>query len=512
MKYIVRLSPELTIKSKPVRKRALILLKNNIKKHFDFNEIPVHISGNWDVINLEYNKLIEKEEDKEIISKKIINILSKISGISHFMEVVTFSIEECSSQDEIFDKIYKKTSEIHLNNIKWKSFVVRAKRTGLHNFSSSDIERYVWGGLLKFWENTSVNLHNPDITIRFEIRDNIFHVIKKSIKWVDGYPIGFQDKVVSLISGGFDSGVATYSMMKRGCQVDYLFFNLWGSAHELWVKQVSHYLWKNFSIPHKKARFITVNFEGVIEQLLTKVNHKFRWILLKRFMLKVASMVAENNYYALVKWDSLGQVSSQTLKNMHVIDKASDCLVLRPLIADNKQEIIDISRKIWTYHFACNMPEYCGVISDKPATWASLEDILEEEKNIEDSVLVDAYMSRKMEFVKEILEEDFNKKSEIETVYEIAENEVLIDIREENSQSTSIKGVNLAQKDILKIPFFKINSEFPKLDQNKTYLFYCDKWILSELHWLYLKENWFENIKIYRTEQPKISSCSNQKI
>jgi len=84
-------------------------------------------------------------------------------------------------------------------------------------------------------------------------------------------------------------------------------------------------------------------------------------------------------------------------------------------------------------------------------------------------------MSRKMEFVKEILEEDFNKKSEIETVYEIAENEVLIDIREENSQSTSIKGVNLAQKDILKIPFFKINSEFPKLDQNKTYLFYCDK-------------------------------------
>jgi len=118
MKYIIRLSPELTIKSKPVRKRALTLLKNNIKKHFDFNEIPVHISGNWDIINLEYNKLIEKEEDKKIISKKIINILSKISGISHFMEVVTFSIEECSSQDEIFDKIYKKTAEIHLNNIK----------------------------------------------------------------------------------------------------------------------------------------------------------------------------------------------------------------------------------------------------------------------------------------------------------------------------------------------------------------------------------------------------------
>ncbi|MDQ7022525.1 MAG: tRNA uracil 4-sulfurtransferase ThiI [Candidatus Gracilibacteria bacterium] len=358
------------------------------------------------------------------------NILGKISGISHFMEVATFSIEECCSQDEIYDKIYNETAKIHLQNIKGKSFVARVKRTGLHNFTSSEIERYIGGGLLKFGENCNVDLHNPEITVKVEIRDNIFHVIKKSIKGMDGYPIGFQEKVVSLISGGFDSGVATYSMMKRGCQVDYLFFNLGGSAHELGVKQVSHYLWKTFSIPHKKARFITVNFEGIIEQLLTKVNHRFRGILLKRYMLKVASMVAENNYYALIKGDSLGQVSSQTLKNMHVIDKASDCLVLRPLIADNKQDIIDVSRKIGTYHFACNMPEYCGVISDKPATGAKLEDILEEEKNIDFSVLEEAYMARKIERVAEMLEEDFERKSEIETVYEVLKNEIIIDIRE----------------------------------------------------------------------------------
>jgi thiamine biosynthesis protein ThiI len=173
------------------------------------------------------------------------------------------------------------------------------------------------------------------------------------------------------------------------------------------------------------------------------------------------------------------------------------------LIADNKQEIIDVSRKIWTYHFACNMPEYCGVISDKPATWASLEDIIEEEKNIEDSVLIDAYMNRKMELVKDMLEENFERKSEIETVYEIWENEVLIDIREESPHSVSPKG----REAVLEIPFFKINSEFPKLDQTKTYLLYCDKWVLSELHWLYLKENWFENIKIYRPDKPKISAC-----
>jgi thiamine biosynthesis protein ThiI len=105
--------------------------------------------------------------------------------------------------------------------------------------------------------------------------------------------------------------------------------------------------------------------------------------------------------------------------------------------------------------------------------------------------------------VKDMLEIDFNKKSEIETVYEVWKNEVLIDIREENLGYP--QGVPL--QNILKIPFFKINSEFPKLDQTKTYLLYCDKWVLSELHWLYLKENWFENIKIFRNEKPKISAC-----
>jgi len=109
-----------------------------------------------------------------------------------------------------------------------------------------------------------------------------------------------------------------------------------------------------------------------------------------------------------------------------------------------------------------------------------------------------------MEKVSEMLEKDFEKKSKIETVYEIWSEEIVIDIREnENSEYPQP-----IQKNTLKIPFFKINSEFKKLDQSKTYLFYCDKWVLSELHWLYLKELGFDNIKIYRTEKPKVSSCS----
>jgi len=484
MKYIIKISPEITIKSKPVRKQCLLMLKNNIKKHFDFNEIKVNITWNWDRVNLEWND-----------NFRIPLILKQIAGIAHFMEVESFNLPE--KEEEIFDFIFQKTKDFYLDKIENKTFVARVKRGWKHNFKSIDLERYIWWGLLKCANDTKVKIKDADVTVKVEVKDKKFHIIKHREEWIWWYPIWFQDKVLSLISGWFDSGVSTYSMMKRWCEVDYLFFNLWWSAHEVWVKQVAYYLWKTFSVPHKRARFITVNFEEVIAELLTKVNHRFRWVLLKRFMLKVASIISEDHYFALVKWDSLGQVSSQTLKNMHVIDKASSNLVLRPLIADNKQEIINISKEIWTYNFACNMPEYCWVISDKPATGAKLEDILAEEENIAEKVLINAIEWRKTEFVKKMMDEfKWKEATELDVVFLPWDNEIVIDIREEAHKKKN--PLKLENTEILEIPFFEINYKFKDLDNTKTYLFYCDKWILSNLHWLYLNEKWFNNIKVLR--------------
>lgn len=483
MKYIIKISPEITIKSKPVRKQCLLMLKNNIKKHFDFNNIKINVTWNRDRLNLEWN------------DEKIPNILRQISWIAHFMEVESFNLPLI--EEEIFDFVFEKTRDFYLDKIEGKTFVVRVKRTWEHNFKSIDIERYVWGWLLKFSKNSKVKIKDPEITVKIEIKDKKVHIIKYRIEGLGGYPVWFQDKVLSLISGWFDSWVSTYSMMKRWCEVDYLFFNLWWSAHELWVKQVSYYLWKTFSVPHKRARFITVNFEEVIAELLINVKAKFRWVLLKRFMLKVASKISEDHYFALVKWDSLWQVSSQTLKNMHVIDKASTNLVLRPLIAYNKQDIVNISEQIWTYNYACNMPEYCWVISDKPATWAKLEDILDEESNILDGVLVRAIEWRKTEFVKDMMDEyKWKDATEIDVVFLPWNDEIVVDIRE--SSDVKKNPLSFENIEVLEIPFFEINHKFKDLDDKKTYLFYCDKWVLSNLHWLYLKEKGFNNIKILR--------------
>ncbi len=500
MKLIIKISPEITIKSKFVRKQAISMLKNNIKKHLEYNDfLEYKIFWTRDKLDLE----MELKNSEEIIK-----ILKNIPWIAYILEVDLYFLyendEQKNDKNYIFDNIFQVVKKYYLEKIEEKTFVARVKRVWEHDFSSIDLERYVWWWLLKNSLNAKVSLKNPEITVKIEILNNIFFIIKDKIEGLWGYPIGFQDKVVSLISGGFDSGVSTFSLMKRWTKVDYLFFNLGGSAHELWVKQVSHYLWKTFSVWYWQARFITVDFEEVISELLTKVNHKFRWVLLKRFMLKVASKVAENNYYALVKGDSLGQVSSQTLKNMAVIDKASDCLVLRPLIWYNKQEIVDITKQIWTYNFACNMPEYCWVISDKPATWATLEQILDEEENILEEVLERAFETRKMVKLKDMFEENFEKTGEIEKVYFAEKNEIIIDIREEADKKK--KPLKVENAEIIEIPFFEINSKFKNLSQEKKYLFYCDKGVLSELHWLYLKEMWFENIKIFRKLEDK-NSC-----
>jgi len=344
----------------------------------------------------------------------------------------------------------------------------------------------------------SIHILKDAITITMQaVPDGVnFEIIKDKIEGIGGYPVGFQERLISLISGGFDSSVSTFSMMKRGCQTDYLFFNLGGNAHELWVKHVSHYLWKRFSAPHKKAKFITVPFEEVVSELLQNVNHKFRGIILKRLMLRAASLIAKNRYYALVKGDSLGQVSSQTLKNMYTIDKASDALVLRPLISMNKQEIINITKQIGTYDFACSMPEYCGVISDNPSAGAKYEDIIEEEAKLPEGLVEKVLEGKKIEFVRDMLDK-IEREWEIQEVQGVWEDDIIVDVREPER----VKKSPLSHKwyeHVMVIPFYEINHSFKNLDQSKTYLFYCDKWVISKLHGLYLQEKWFHNIKVFR--------------
>lgn len=480
MKFVIKLFPEITIKSKPVRKRFIVQLRRNIKdtlKHFD---IDAHVQGQWDSI-----EIVIQDDSLEMEVRKY---LKRIPGIAKILTVKEHNFET-------FDDIFAIAKSIYAEEIKGKTFCVRIKRTGQHDFKSVDAERYVGGGLMQHCEAKAVDLKNPEYTVQMEIRGQRLHTISAVDKGLGGYPMGCLDGVLSLVSGGFDSNIASYLMSRRGLQTHFLFFNLGGSAHEIGVKQVAHYLWETYAVSHG-VKFVTVPFEGVVSEILEKIDNSQMGVILKRMMLRAGSHVAkELNIDAMVTGESIAQVSSQTLRNLTVIDSVTDTLVLRPLIAMDKPDIIDLSREIGVYDFAASMPEYCGVISVKPTTRAKPEKIEAEENNFDFSVLDDAIANAQIEKIQNVLRSS-EGVTEVDLVKVPAANDLVVDIRHPQEEESS--PLHLTNNEIIKLPFYQLLTNIDQLPKDRNILLYCAKGTMSQLHAEQLKQNGLENVKVFK--------------
>ncbi len=135
--------------------------------------------------------------------------------------------------------IFEQTLPLWREALEGKTFCVRVKRRGKHEFTSIEVERYVGGGLNQHIETARVKLTDPDVTVNLEIENDRLLLVKGRYEGIGGFPIGTREDVLSLISGGFDSGVSSYMLMRRGCRVHYCFFNLGGAAHEIGVRRVA---------------------------------------------------------------------------------------------------------------------------------------------------------------------------------------------------------------------------------------------------------------------------------
>ena len=481
MKFIIKLFPEITIKSQSVRLRFIKILTGNIRNVLKSYEENLAVVRHWDHIVVR----AKNEADGPAIR----DALTRIPGIHHVLEVDDV---EYGSLHDIYEKAYAMYHE-QLEN---KTFCVRVKRRGKHEFSSIEVERYVGGGLNQHIDSARVKLKDPDVTVHLEIEDDRLLLIKARYEGIGGFPIGTQEDVLSLISGGFDSGVSSYMLMRRGCRVHYCFFNLGGAAHEIGVRQVAHYLWNRYGSSHR-VRFVAINFEPVVGEILEKVDDGQMGVVLKRMMVRAASQVAERyGVQALVTGEALGQVSSQTLTNLRLIDGVSDTLILRPLISHDKEHIINIAREIGTEDFARTMPEYCGVISKSPTVKAVKAKIEAEEQNFDFSILDRVVQSATNVDIREIAQQTQQEVVEVETVTGFGPNEVILDIRsidEQDDKPLQVEGVDIAS-----LPFYKLSTKFGDLDQSKTYLLWCERGVMSRLQVLYLLEQGFKNVKVYR--------------
>ncbi len=480
MKFIIKLFPEIIIKSRPVRKQLITHLKKNLRKMLSEISPDIQVTGSWDFVAVE---LESKDNSEENV---ILEVLKNTPGIDFILKVKTHQFETLQDIADI-------TVREYAERVKNRTFCVRVKRSGRHAFNSIQAEQKAGGALFHNSESAGVKLKNPEVTVQLEIKEEKLYTVESKTPGLGGFPIGRQESCVSLISGGFDSSVASYLMMKRGVRTHYCFFNLGGLAHEVGVKQVAHYLWKKYASSHR-VLFISIPFEKVVSEILEKVHHSQMGVVLKRMMLRVAEQVAhEFNAPGIVTGECVGQVSSQTLTNLAVIDKASDILTMRPLISMDKQDIIAISRATGTEAFAAAMPEYCGVISDKPTTCAKLDRIEKEESNFDISVIEQAFAERKVENIDQIYQTDTNI-DDIDVVSIPGTEDIVIDIR--HPHELAVKPLFLTNNEILNIPFFKLQS-FDKLDKSSQYLLYCDKGVMSQLQAEELKQKGYQ-VKVYQ--------------
>ncbi len=481
MHFVVKLFPEIVVKSPPVRRLQTRILQDNIRRLLKPLDKGVEVVSDWEKIEVRCSR------QDEALKDQVVERLSCTPGISKFSEIQAFDFETLEDICALAVSHYGRDMED-------KSFGVRAKRSGKQSFNSMDVERAVGSALMTQTPARSVDLKRPDMWVELEVRADRLFLLGETWSGLGGFPIGSQDKVISLISGGFDSSVASYQAMRRGMLTHFLFFNIGGRAHEIATRHMAYHLWQRFGSSHD-SRFITVPFEQIVSEIASKVPGNYATVILKRYMMRCASKIADKyEIDAIATGESVGQVSSQTLANLRVIDKVADCLVMRPLINMDKGEIIDIARHIGTAKMAESSPEYCGINSVRPTTKARFDKVELIESGL-DTGLVDSVIAQARQIPLRKLIEDIATLP-VDVLSRPNADAVVIDVRHPDERLE--KALELQNNRVVPIPFFEIQKRFAEQPQDASYLLYCERGIMSRLHAELLLEAGYQNVGVYR--------------
>lgn len=283
----------------------------------------------------------------------ITNKLTHIFGIH--------SIVICHRVNNNVDEIKDKVLEL-LSKESFKTFKVETKRA-LKSFEihSQDFNRVIGGLVLKNF-NVSVDVHNPELLIKIEIRQEGTFIYTKEIKGIGGYPVGIQGKGLLMLSGGIDSPVAGYLALKRGVDIECLYFE--SPPHT--SVQAKNKVISLANIINKYSGNIKVNvvpFTKLQEAIYKNVDDNYVITIMRRMMYRIAEKVIKlHNLKIIINGESIGQVASQTLSSMCVINNVTNIPVIRPVSCMDKLEIIDIARKIDTYDTSILPYEDCCTI------------------------------------------------------------------------------------------------------------------------------------------------------
>lgn len=322
--------------------------------------------------------------DKETDLDDAVDKLKKVFGIA--------ALSRAAIAEKSMDSIRETTLEYLEEELEEAStFKVEAKRSDKKfPMKSPEICRELGGDILSKFNHLKVDVHNPDIVVTVEIRDNYAFIRGNNIKGAGGMPVGTSGRAATLISGGIDSPVASYMMAKRGIELVAVHFASPPYTTELAEQKVMDLLKKVAAYSGHITTYV-VPFTEIQEQIRDKCPEVYFTIIMRRYMMRIAEKLAKlQNCSALITGESVGQVASQTIYALGCTDAVTTIPVFRPCIGMDKDEIVRISRKIDTFETSIQPYEdCCTVFTPKhPKTRPKLDEIEEAEAVLNSEELI----------------------------------------------------------------------------------------------------------------------------
>ncbi len=410
MLYVIKVSGEIPLKSRRTRPRFESRLINNIKDALirsGFKYDKISISGG--VIYLECDEGAEK-------------IISEVFGVHKVCISTKYVIRDLSDITNYCESFFK-------DLVSGRKFAVRVRRVGRHNFTSLDVAREVGDVLRKY--SIGVDLKHPDVEVFVEVRDDELYLHRKCVPGVDGLPIGVEGRVLMLVSGSYDSIVASWLIARRGVEVDFLHYVI--GSYDNTIKALKAIKKLGMKFYGYRPRVFLVDLNTVVAYILKSVRKDYSQVVLRRLMYLVALELATRyGYDAIGTGESVGQASSQTIKNLKVIEGSIQSNlklpILRPLISMDKDEIIKLSRKLNMYEESSKVLELCAITSGPVTTHANLNTLINESSKLGDDVIPKLVESAKAYNLVDINFYEVLKEFTLELDF-IPEDALVIDVR-----------------------------------------------------------------------------------
>ena len=446
---MVKIAGEIGTKSPRTRRRFLRILAGNVRAALDVVGVEGDVEQRWSRLFVTTDRPTEARE-----------ALAGVFGIHSISEVAVVRFRD-------LDDLVASLSDLYRDRVTGRTFAVRARRSGEPSFRSGDLAVALGSALLP--HSAGVNLDDPDVEVPVEVVRGMAYAVLGVTPGAKGLPLGSGHRAAALFSGGFDSPVAAWMTMRRGTALDLVVCDLDGCGGPEVAMDVARVLASGWA-PGLEMRAHLVDLVAVVNALRERVDSRLRQVLLKRAMYRVATQVAADiGADAIVTGESLGQVSTQTLRNLAVADEAAGLPVLRPLIGLDKEEIIARARQIGSHDASARVTEHCAIATGRVETAARLDEVLTAEGDIEETVIEAAVRARRVVDVRRWEPAPPRPEHVVERVPEGA---VVVDVREPD------EGADVGD---LRLPFSRVAEWAGDLDPAREYVFVCSHGVRSEL-------------------------------